>query len=551
MTDTLLHSVIESGQDFEWYPTTQRMIDVVAAHLPRDFSSIMDIGAGDGRVLVSLAKRSQHPAGVKLYAIEKSLVLVQAQPDEVIPVGTDLFEQNLACLSVDYIFCNPPYSQFETWARTIIAAGYAKRAFLVIPQRWKASSEITDALRARGATARVVHSDHFADAERQARAVVDVVEVAYPRKEHSYNNEPADPFDTWFDQNIDTFDREEEPDADQAGKDLARLRQLDSIPALVAAFDEEYARMEENYRAIFKLDYALLKELGINKEAVREGIKKKMAGLKAKYWELLFEKLDTLTNRLSTATKKRFLEKLTDRQSVAFTANNAYAVVLWAIKNANKYYDEQLVQLFRDLSTFDGSMRYKSNQRTWKEDGWRYSMRGHDEDGSRPTHYALDYRIVVRRHQAIGELGRWEYPGGLYKGCHELIDDMTAVLATLGYALNVKPALADKAAASQYEIPSRLRGWTGGQWQDFLMADSSILFQVKGYQNGNVHCRFKPEAIKALNVEAGRLLGWLRSADDVVAELGFTPDEAVAYYGSSRKILPSTVKLLQSTKGAA
>jgi tRNA1(Val) A37 N6-methylase TrmN6 len=53
----LLSAVQEAEQDFEWYPTTDRMIRAVAAKIPTDTESVMDIGAGDGRVLLALAKR--------------------------------------------------------------------------------------------------------------------------------------------------------------------------------------------------------------------------------------------------------------------------------------------------------------------------------------------------------------------------------------------------------------------------------------------------------------------------------------------------------------
>lgn len=535
MATATLTMVQDAGEDFEWYPTTQRMIDVVAQHIPADAGSIMDIGAGDGRVLTELAKRCTRKPD--LYAIEKSIVLIQSQPENVVPVGTDFYEQNLTCLPVDYIFCNPPYSQFEAWARAIIESGYAKKAFLVIPRRWKESKIVAASLKRRGATSRVIHSDDFLDAERRARAVVDIVEVSYPRKDRRWE-ELQDPFDVWFDNNISTFDQAEKIKDDETGTDVAKVLGTATIGEMVAAYNDEYARMEENYRAIFKLDYAILKELGVNKEHVREGIKTKMAGLKNKYWHLLFERLDAITNRLATKTKARFLERLTGRASIAFTANNAYAVVLWAIKNANKYYDEQLIELFRDLSTFEGAMNYKSNQKTWQRDDWRYHRM--NEEKSRPTRYALDYRIVLEKYQAIYKdsdgygFGRYDYPGDLHRECHHQIADVIAVLYNLGFALYA-------------ETPSINRHWRSGGWQDFTMKDGRVLFQAKAHKNGNLHFRFMPEAIRALNVEAGRLLGWLRSPADVVQELGYTEDEAARLFRSNIQLGPSSVKLLPTT----
>lgn len=529
---SMLGTVQAAGEDFEWYPTTDRMIDVVAASLPVGTRSIMDIGAGDGRVLVKLAER--RGTDVQLLAIEKSPILIQSHPENITPVGTDLFEQNLSCLPVDVIFCNPPYSQFALWASVIVETGHARKAFLIIPRRWADDESISAALARRKATARVIHSDHFHDAVRSARAVVDIVEISYPVKEsYGYrSDELLDPFDEWFDQNISTFDQESGDDwrsgEDRKQQELARIRRLETIRDMVDAYNEEYARMEENYRAIFRLDYALLKELGVKKDAVRDGIKTKMAGLKSKYWHILFERLDTITKRLSAATKARFLEKLTGRAALAFTENNAYAIVLWAIKNANRYFNEQTVQLFRDLSTFDGVLNYKSNQRAWEKHGWRYRADEH-------SHYALDYRFVVERYRALYDGKEWsspyDYPANLYKAAHETIGDVIAVLYNLGF---------QAAGESTHN-----RTWTSGSWQDWhLSGTTEVLFQVKAFKNGNIHFRFRPDAIKALNVEAGRLLGWLHNAADVQEELGYSAADALRFFHCTRSIEPSGIRLL-------
>jgi len=537
---TLLRSVQDAGEDYEFYPTTLTMIAAVARHLDKSAKTLMDIGAGDGRVLAQLAAHFEHPPD--LYAIEKSTVLVQAQPENVIPVGTDLFEQNLACLPVDFIFSNPPYSAFETWACIIIESGHARKAFLVLPRRWKDNGAIALSLKKRGATARIIHPDDFYDAPRRARALVDVIEVSYPRKDgpRDWGHEVKDPFDIWFDEHISTFDQEDASAADKAdyqlGQEaLARVRHLTTIEDLVAAYGEEYARMEANYQAIFKLDYELLRELGVSKDNIREGIKAKMAGLKSAYWTVLFERLDAITNRLSTATKAKFLERLTGRVALAFTAGNAYAVVIWAIKNANRYFDEQTAELYRALSTFDGVSNYASNRRTWAKDDWRYLCR--DEEGKRPTHYALDYRIVVVRWAAIGN-GEWQfdYPQNLSKWCHELLADVVAVLHNLGFPSHSPGSMS----------PQRGQ-WQAGVWEDWYRIgeySGEVLFQAKAHKNGNLHFRFLPEAIRALNVEAGRLLGWLREPADVVRELGYGAEEAKRLFGCTRTIGPGSARLL-------
>lgn len=523
-TRDLVVQLSGADQDHEWYPTTEAMIQAVKRWMPENATSIMDIGAGDGRVLASFAEKCKNAT---LYSIEIAPILRQAQPENIVPVGTELFEQNLASLQVDYIFCNPRYSQYEDWVCKIVSEGFAKKAFLVIPQRWTDSKIIQETIKKRGATTRVIFHDDFSNGDRAARAIIDIVEVTFPLDR--WDRDVRDPFEIWFDQNISTFDKAEELKKDETGSDLARRLSHASIDEMVESYLTEYRLLESNYRAIFKLDYAILKELGVEKDAVREGLKKKMQGLKAKYWQVLFDRLDAITSRLATKSKKKLLDKLTSNASVEFTASNAYSIVLWAIKNANLYFDEQLTDLFFDLSTRDGVHNYVSNQRTWEQDGWRYM-----NHSRKNTHYALDYRIVVINSVAITkDTWRWEYPGNLYRECHELIADVIAVMGNLGFQTN--------------SMRSFDRTWTAGKWQDFYLTNSDdILFQVKAYMNGNLHFRFNQEAIKALNINAARLLKWVRTADEVVQEMGYTLKEAKMYFNRNNHILPDSVRLLSA-----
>ena len=124
----------------------------------------------------------------------------------------------------------------------------------------------------------------------------------------------------------------------------------------------------------------------------------------------------------------------------------------------------------------------------------------------------------------------YEYPGRLHNSAHQLIDDIIAVFGNLGFRVK--------------DTPSRSRQWTGGQWQDFHGEDGTLLFQVKGYLNGNIHLRFAPKTIRALNIEAGRILGWVRSREEVVDEMGYSAEDAQRYFQSNIRLGVSAVKLL-------
>jgi predicted RNA methylase/ferredoxin-fold anticodon binding domain-containing protein len=527
-TVALVSDLKAAGQDFEWYPTTRRMVDAVIRDIKSQddrVSSVLDIGAGDGRVLTQMAETFDT---AKLYSIERSTVLQQRQPDVIIPVGAEFYEQDLMSLPVDVTFSNPPYSEYEEWASRVISTVHASTLYLVIPQRWDESKLIAGALAARGVKATVIHTDGFFDGERAARATVDVIRIAFADRSYRWGrSETPDPFDAWFDANIDTFDKAKDPaDDSQTEAGLARINKLGTIADMVAAFNDDYARMESNYKAIFQLDAGLLKELGVDKTSVREGLKKRMKGLKNTYWEALFRKLDVITSRLTTKTKNSFLQRLTGQTSIAFTESNAYAVVLWAIKAANHYFDVQVVEVFRALSTHDGVSNYKSNTKTWEQNGWRYNAENH-------THYTLDYRIVKHHYAAIHKsdtFGAYDYPGNLHKSCHELVDDLVAVFSNLGFRVQ--------------DTHTWNRRWSGNEWQDFKNAAGDTVFQAKAFMNGNMHFRIMPDAIKSLNIEAGRLLGWLQTPADVVRELGYSEDDATRFFGMNQKLGATNIKFL-------
>lgn len=529
-TLTLVNALKTAGQDFEFYPTTDRMVDAILRDLgehdrySNDIKSFLDIGAGDGRVLMQFGRKFEN---AKLYSIEKSPILQQAQNDRIVPVGAEFEQQNLMMLPADVVFSNPPYSDFEQWVYTIITTAHAQVLYFVIPQRWETSAIIAAALKERGAKADILTQDSFYDGERQARAVVHIIRVKLYEDHGRWGRSKAsDPFDAWFDANVGNFDAPKEVKEEQSAA-LERINKMGTIPEMVESYNTDYARMEANYKAIFTLDGELLRELGVSKEGLREGLKKRIQGLKNVYWEALFRKLEAITSRLTTKTKKGFLERLTGQTSVGFTVSNCYQVVIWAIKAANQYFDVQVVDVFRTLSTGENVMNYKSNLKTWNADGWRYMRYGRDGlDGENvPRNYALDYRIVVDGYYGIrkGDTGTWDYPGDLHRSCHELNDDLVAVFGNLGFRV--------KDGQSSWN-----RQWTGGQWQDFTDADGNVVFQSKAYMNGNMHFRIMPDAIKALNVEAGRLLGWLKSPADVVTELGYSEDMAVKFFGSNRKL---------------
>ena len=157
MKSSALVSLVQSnGQDFEFYPTTDAIISALVKDIKRepeeyrhrDFESVLDIGAGNGKVPMALREQAGFSS---LHAIEKSLILCEQLDPNVLIVGTDFAEQSLLSKHVDVVFCNPPYSEFEQWAVKIIRQAASAEVYLVLPRRWQTSVPIADALKYRDA----------------------------------------------------------------------------------------------------------------------------------------------------------------------------------------------------------------------------------------------------------------------------------------------------------------------------------------------------------------------------------------------------------------
>lgn len=553
MSNAMVEKLKDAGEDFEWYPTTSAMITTVGRKLRSIYRgshfSVMDIGAGDGRVLAGVDNitREQGSNGTEphsiisaKYAIEISPILLNALPDDVTIAGTNFMEQTLIDKKVDVIFCNPPYSQFEEWTRRILRECNCSHVFLIIPQRWKENALVMETVKRRGARHEVLETTDFFHAERSARAVVNIVHFDMTAKVTGYRentNLETDPFDVWFEDyfKVTIPEKEEhgkESDYEKKCSGKKRIEALvhgrNQIESLAQLYRSDLDHLTANYRAVGELDPDILRELGVSVAGMKAGLKQKISGLKVLYWEELFSKLDSLTKRLTTDTRKSMLGQLQGHSQVDFTEGNIYAVVVWALKNCNKYIDSQLLALYLRMTSEENARVYKSNTHMLK-DTWRYCRRHHqygDVTAELPHHYTLDYRIVLAdNYRAIVDANEWRGRNGLAEGAHEYIGDILTVANNLGFPT----------ADSSYD-----RRWFSNQSQVFEYAKRDgtreVLCEFRAFKNGNIHMKANQEFMKALNVEAGRLNGWIKSPDEAVEELGIDRECAERAFMSNLKV---------------
>lgn len=550
-TGNMIKTLREQESDFEWYPTTTKQIELIKSDL-KSFAamresdsiylSVLDCGCGDGRVLSQLTDG-------KKFGIEKALPLIQALPSDVFIVGTDFHQQQLIDKKIDVIFSNPPYSDYKAWMTKIITEANAQVAYFIVPQRWADCEQIQGTLEARRAKATIVASSDFLNADRKARAIVDIVRVNFTGRRASYhwdnNRVSVDPFKLWFDSafaikanQTKVSDYETKAGISRRVTDVVTgnaeiVKQEGLVKVLERFYQRDMEHLMSNYKKIAELDAALLSEMNVNVRAVQESLQLKIKSLKDSYWRELINNLSEVTDKLCSSSRTALLDTLFDHTHVDFTAQNAHSIVLWVLKNANVYLDSQLIELVEDMVNPESIVLYKSNSKTFGKEQWRWNSRPQDLD-----RYALDYRVVVPRKGGIC-VSSWSHERtdhGLEARATTFLGDIQTVAQSLGFDCTGHPR-------------AEHMKWESRKKQEFHYVDvatgrEKLLMDVRAYQNGNLHIRFCPEFLIKLNVRFGQLKGWLRTPKEASDELNVSEKQAVNAFNVNYKLALSSCQTL-------
>ena len=102
----------QPGKDVVWVPTPQALVDKMldmAKATPQDF--VMDLGSGDGRTVITAAKRGIRAMGIEynpdMVALSKKNAAAEGVSDKATFVKADLFETDLSKASVITMFLLP------------------------------------------------------------------------------------------------------------------------------------------------------------------------------------------------------------------------------------------------------------------------------------------------------------------------------------------------------------------------------------------------------------------------------------------------------------
>ena len=538
--NTLIKTLKENNEDFEFYPTTKEILSVVFKDIKESSFSLLDIGAGNGNIFKMLEDMIPRNSegwpknSITKYAFEKSPILINSMAEDIFIIGTDFHQQTLIDKRVDVIFCNPPYSEYVQWTKKIIKEANSKYIYLIIPSRWKENKEILEALKLRvgdqKASYKTLGSFDFLNAERQARCNVDIVRIRLVSDDYR-GTLISDPFDIWFNETFKinaeetkSYDYEENRKTKEKIKELTKGYNL--IERLADLYLKDMEKLKVTYKQIEKLDPDILKEFEVNIAGIKSGLKLKIEGLKNFYWEELFDNLDKITEKLTSKSRRSMLETLRKHTTIDFSVSNAYAIVIWTIKNANKYIDQQLCDVYKGVTEPKNVINYKSNKKM-VEDDWRFSRSEH-------THYTLDYRIVCEKYNCFNSktYGGYDYPNGLEKDIHDFLDDICTIGLNLGFNI------VDK--THDFE-------WLPGKEKYFCYSSVGIghtFMSVRAYKKGTVHIKFNQEFMKKFNIEAARLNRWVKSPHQMAEETDLPVEEIINNYGKNLKIGKSSIKLL-------
>lgn len=559
-TKKLVKEIKENSEDYEFYPTTDEIINKIIDDFKfikqtayNKINTILDIGAGDGRVLNTIGKAF----GLKKLGIEKSTILKDKWQKDIIPIGADFNEITLIDKEADLIFCNPPYKEYVQWTSKILEEGNFRYLYLVIPSRWKENKQIMQILEDRKLKFNIVGEYDFLDAERKARAYVDLISV---KKEHTSIDSFTYFYTKHFEQKEEIEENKEENETIEDVKNDI-VSGADFIQRLVKIYDAELNKIVSGISLLATVDASVMELLDIDKAKIISTLEYHTRQLKKKYWHLLFERLDKITNRLTAKSRECIMRQMQENILVDFNTSNIYDIVVWVIKNANDYIDKQYKDVYLSLFDDKNITNYKSNQKVYS-DSWRYEKK----DSFKAI---LDYRIVLSGWSAIydGGFSSYDYDNNLHKSAHTKINDLITIANNLGFSIignsyslgewqsgkkkflyfasNQKLDIRTKTNVGKIEEvyyhkeDNYYQYRVGNIWyhENNIKPIDGIFMEIKAFKNGNIHIRFSQKFIKAYNIKVALLFGWVKNKKEFEYETGITiTKEEKKYFNTNKAI---------------
>lgn len=482
----------------------------------------LDIGTGCGSIAQLVASKGRR------YVIEKDSTLIHAMDTDSFLLGNDLHQTTLIDKPVDLVFSKPPVAESEAWVTKILKEAHASLIYLVLPSGFFDLNEpVQDAVTQRRARANVLskHQLHDGSSVELIR-----VKLGVFRKNRSMTDsiqQTVQPFDLWFSENFQLDLNETETSdyyvrsaclerASEVAKNAISDKQ-DLIVALSNSYNNRMDTLFATYKSLSEIDAKILRELNVNTSAVKDRLKRQINNFKNAYWSALFAEFECITKRICSKQREIMLNKLTNNTCLEFSNGMAHETALWAIKLASENQSVQLVDVFENMIESVNVQAYKSNQNTFSTENWRYI-----KSDSNEMKLKLDYRIVLEN---FGGIYRSD---SLSKSAINFLNDLLIVAHSLGFDTDKSQR------AEEYEWASRKKN--AFTFYNHDTKSEQVLFTVTGFTKGTLHFQLNQSFICKLNVEFGRLKGWIKNASHASEELDIPLDVAQQSFHSITKL---------------
>jgi hypothetical protein len=340
--------------------------------------------------------------------------------------------------------------------------------------------------------------------------------------------EENDPFAKFFDETFSYPEPAENEEAEEIEEENQVAKGQNLIEILCDSYEETMEHLKKSYQAVCSLDRNLLLEFNLTKGSLIQSLKLKIESAKKEYWQRLFEGLTSINSRLTTESCQKMSSLMNSQTGIDFNSENAYAVVLWVIKNANSYFDSQFISFYEGMMSLVNMEGYVSNKRVFQEDDFYYRYRS---SGSLTNvKFKVGHRIVLSR---SGGLHKGYSRSGLSNSAAQFLRDTMTIANNLGF---------DPVSSYPYEY-----AWDDSEGHEFYCryeGKTEVLFRVRAFYNGNLHFQFLPEFIHAINIQYGKLKGWLNSSKEVEEELGCPKDLSEKFFIKTLQLEKSVNTLL-------
>jgi hypothetical protein len=359
-------------------------------------------------------------------------------------------------------------------------------------------------------------------ADREARGKVNLVRVnARWNKEksekYSFQETVEHTFERWVREYIADFGAEKNY-IEEERKEALALKKA-PIDQLVSNYETDKQNLGGAFRAIGRLDPAIIKLMGQDKASMLEIIMKAIEGLKSKYWRAAFDKLEPVNKRMTRKTRDRIFGEIEEFKTLDFNADNIYSTVIWIINNCNIGILNQIGEVFDEMTSKEYIEGYKSN-RHWTKSDWRHTATDWKYEKLPPRwKLGLDYRIVISTYWRSYDR-------------YSIVDDFIIICKNLGFpiAANCHP---------DYSLHSTE--------QKFYTEDGELAFTMRYYTgNKNAHLKINKKLLMKFNVEVAKIRKWMSDPDDVVEEFNVSKEEAVRLWNTGLSLLGhSDIQMLE------